>query len=306
LEANHALGIAAVHFGRFATAHEYLDQALALHSLEQHRHHAFVYGFDPAVSCMGYDSAALSYLGYPDQALKMTEAALALDEEVDHPFTSAMCRAGLAIAYHLRGDWQVCKEWAEACSTISRQYQFPHWLAWASALHGVALAGLGEAGNGIAEIRQGLEIHAAMGARLSRPTELGYLAEACLMGGQVEEGLAAVDDGLADIATRGEAWWEAVLHRLKGELLLSLPAADRAGAEASLRRSIAVAQRQEAKYFELQATNSLARCLLDQKRGAEIYEPLRSLYGSFSEGFETMAHKQANELLNLIRDSMVV
>ena len=50
----------------------------------QHRSLALIYGFDPAVSCLGVGAWALWYLGYPDQALQRSQAALALGEPSVH------------------------------------------------------------------------------------------------------------------------------------------------------------------------------------------------------------------------------
>ena len=81
---------------------------------------------------------------------------------------------------------------------------------------------LGEEAEGIQKIRHGLDIYRAQGSKLSLPTLLGHLAEACLFGGQAEEGLVAVEEAFVEVNNRGEAWWSAELQRLKGELLLSL------------------------------------------------------------------------------------
>ena len=44
--------------------------------------------------------------------------------------------------------------------------------------------------------------------------------------GQTEEGLATLDEALAAAHSSGERYWEAELHRLKGELLLRLEEAE--------------------------------------------------------------------------------
>jgi hypothetical protein len=49
---------------------------------------------------------------------------------------------------------------------------------------------------------------------------LGLLAEACKQIGLVEEGLEALTDAFTIIAQTADRYYEAELHRLKGELLL--------------------------------------------------------------------------------------
>src|SRR4029453_3164154 len=44
---------------------------------------------DPRIECLTYTAWTLSYLGYPDQALKRSQEVLALAEELSHPFSLA-------------------------------------------------------------------------------------------------------------------------------------------------------------------------------------------------------------------------
>jgi len=49
---------------------------------------------------------------------------------------------------------------------------------------------------------------------------LPLMASACEITGQVEEGLAFLDEALQIVKRTGERWFEAELHRHKGQLLL--------------------------------------------------------------------------------------
>jgi predicted ATPase len=55
---------------------------MALYAPEHHRAHAFLYGQDPAVSCLVYAAYTLWKLGYPDQARQRSQEALALAREL--------------------------------------------------------------------------------------------------------------------------------------------------------------------------------------------------------------------------------
>jgi predicted ATPase len=91
--------------------------------------------------------------------------------------------------------------------------------------------------------------------------------------------------------------YEAELHRLKGELLL-LTDAPHSDAEDLMRRAIAIAQRQEAKGWELRAATSLARLLRKQGRITEARDTLAPVYNWFTEGFEFPDLKDAKALLD--------
>jgi len=297
LEAHHVLGIALFHQGRFVFAKEHFDKAMVLYDPKQHSSHAYLYGYDPGVSCMSYSSMALCHFGYPDQALKKMQECIALAQEIDHKLSITYAQAVNAMIHQYRREATATQEWAEKAMALSEEYGFPHWLAWTNVLRGWALVMQGQSEKGIPQIRQGLEIHRNIGSRLSLPTELGHLAEACLSGDQTEEGLTAVEEALGEVHTRGEAWWSAELHRLKANLLLSLSNKNQAEAASCFREAVAVAKEQNTKYFELHATTSLARLLQNQGSIAEAKKMLSEIYNWFTEGFDTTPLKEARALL---------
>jgi tetratricopeptide (TPR) repeat protein len=72
------VGIILQLLGEFATARTYLEQAIALYDPRQYRSQAFLQPQDHEVAALSYIADALWYLGYPDQALKRSQEALAL------------------------------------------------------------------------------------------------------------------------------------------------------------------------------------------------------------------------------------
>lgn len=102
------------------------------------------------------------------------------------------------------------------------------------------------------------------------------------------------------VAETEERWCEAELHRLTGEMLLSLTTPNASKAEACYRSAIAVAQAQGAKMLELRAAASLARLWRDHGKCAEAYELLAPVYGWFSEGLGTSDLNEARLLLETV------
>ena len=80
----------------------------------------------------------------------------------------------------------------------------------------------------------------------------------------------------------GERFYEAELHRLKGELTLQANGRSTESsvkeAEACLRTAIDIAHKQEAKLFELRAATSLARLWQGQGKTVEARELLAPVY----------------------------
>jgi predicted ATPase len=156
----------------------------------------------------------------------------------------------------------------------------------------------GDATTGIAVIRQGLAQAEAARSRFLDPCHLALLAEALALAGKVDEGLAVLDEALANSAASGQKGTDAELHRLRGELARRSPRSDPAEAEASFRTALAIARKQGTRGYELRAATSLARMWGEQGRRGEARDLLAPLYGSFTEGFDTADLKDAKALLD--------
>jgi predicted ATPase len=135
---------------------------------------------------------------------------------------------------------------------------------------------------------------------LFEPCYLGLVVEAVTLAGEVEEGLAALDQALARSTESGERWYEAELHRLRGDLLCRLPRPDLDKAERSLRAALSIAQEQGTKGFELRVATSLARLLGDHERLDEARLLLAPIYGWFTESFAFADLKEAKALLTAL------
>jgi predicted ATPase len=136
---------------------------------------------------------------------------------------------------------------------------------------------------------------------LSRLTlYLGHYAAAHARFGQPEVGLDLLDDAIQTADKINERFFEAELYRLRGKILLTL--GRRSEAETGLRRALTIAQRQQARWWELRAATSLAKHWHDEGKYSEAYSLLQSIYGWFIEGFETTSLKDAEELLGELRD----
>jgi predicted ATPase len=151
---------------------------------------------------------------------------------------------------------------------------------------------------GLAQLRQGSPAWRATGAGLFEPYFLGLQAEAQGGFGAAEEGLDLAAKALDRVEETGERWFEAELHRITGELMLRLPKADPGAAETQFEHAAATARQQGAKPWELRAAMSMARLWRDQGKRDEARELLASVYGWFTEGFDTRDLKEAKALLD--------
>ena len=167
-------------------------------------------------------------------------------------------------------------------------------------LWGWALVEQGQREEGITQMRQGLAALKATGTELDRPRLLALLAEAYGSVGQTEAGLTTLTEALATAHKTGGLLWEAELHRLKGELLLTLSAEKHAEAETCFHQALDLAHRQQAKSLELRAAMSLARLWQQQGKRDDAYALLAPIYGWFTEGFDTADLQDAKALFEAL------
>jgi predicted ATPase len=280
--------------GAFTTGRAYFEKALALYDPADRASYAELLPTDERVTLRGQFSYVLACLGNLDQALRQSDVALDEARRLSHAPTLAIA---LGIAW-LTG-WLVRLEpgsllrVADERLALTTGHGLEHFRMWALIQRGWSLAGLGRADEGIPLVASGLR---GPGYISFRPGALTLLADACRMAGQWRAALAHLTEA-RDLAEETEArWFQAETLRLTGEVLLAT--GDPAGAEASYRDAIAIAQQQSAKLWELRAAMSLARLWRDQGKRGEARDLLAPVYGWFTEGFATKDLKDAKALLD--------
>lgn len=300
MPAHWALGNILYWMGEFLLAQQHLEQSMALYDRQYHHAHVLLYGQDQGVTCLSFQAWNLWHLGYPDQALKKSQEALALARKLAHPYSLVYAISWSAWVHLIRREWQKAQEQLEVKISLSAEQGFPFWVVVGNMFLGCTLSHQGRMDEGIALMRHGLENWRMIGAEVARPLNLAQLAEAYKETGQTEEGLDVVAEALAAVEKTRDAHWEAELYRLKGELLLKNEGEkmeDEPSPEACFLRAIEIARRQSAKSLELRAVMSLSR--LRQARGKkdEARQMLAEIYSWFTEGFDTLDLKEAAALL---------
>jgi predicted ATPase len=286
------------HLGRFAESRTHLEEGLALYNPARDRGSALVYALDTRVVCLFWLVHVLLAQGYPEQARARMGEALAYARELAHPYTLAYALS-VACIYHGRHQpGPEAREMADALVALAAEQGFPLPAAVGSVADGWLRTYEGPAEEAIARMRQGLADYRVTGAELWVPDFLSLLAQAYGWASRPAVGLELLAEALDRAAANGGCWLEAELHRLRGELLLASPDRNPVAAEAAFRRALMVARDQSAKLWELRAAASLAQLWRDQERPAEAHDLLASVYGWFTEGFDTPDLKDARLLLD--------
>jgi predicted ATPase len=238
-------------------------------------------------------SWCLWLLGYPDQGFMRSREAVELGESLSHLRTMGAGLRARAVFEQLRRDGPAARESAEALMSVSQGIGFPLLPPQATSIRGWALAQEGRLEEGISLMREGLS---ALSEAMFAPYFLVHLAEACGMAGAPDDALVVLDGARARIGSLGEYFYEAELHRVRGQLLLQCgEQADES--EAAFRLAVETARRQEGKSLELRATTSLAELWQGQGRNEQARDLLQPVYDWFTEGFDTKDLMDAKALL---------
>jgi predicted ATPase len=301
LQAHHAVWSTLIFSGELTLAMEHINAGHALYRSQEHHAQAFLYGgHDPGACCRNMSAWCLWLLGYPDQALQWSDEALTLAMQLRDPQTLAHTLFWNAPLHHLLRDSRTLARRVEALGALATEQAFLSYLADVDVLRGWVLAQGGQQEEGVARMRRGLaaRLGPSTGTMYIQPYLTSLLAEARADRDEASGALGLLLQALERVNQTEERWFEAELHRLKGEVLLKLPQTDPVQAEDCFRMAMAVAQGQRAKSLELRAATSLSRLWAEQGRRAEARDLLAPVYDWFTEGFDTLDLKDARKLLD--------
>jgi predicted ATPase len=309
LEAHLALGASWFYLGNPVLACTHLEHAIARYNPEQPHVLDYRYaGMDLGTAGLGYYAWALWLGGYPEQAHAQSAKALNLAQHLAHPYTLARTLYYDTVLGQLRRDAPAVRDQADAAITVATAQRFALVQALGPIMRGWAIAVQEHSTECLVQIRQGLDMYRSTGAEFQRPHLLTLLAETSGLLGQPEGGLAALEEALTLLQQTGEGYYEAELHRQRGELLLLRAARshldqdsrEQHEAEACFQHALNVSRQQQAKSFELRAAMSLARLWQRQGKRQEAYDLLAPIYGWFTEGFDTADLQEARAVLDVL------
>ena len=287
-------------FGRLASARRHLERAVALYDPAAHRALALDYVYDQRVVARDLLTCTLFVLGYPEQAEAQVRLAVAEAEALRHRASLAHALAFAGMLAQLRDDAAGVLGSAAAVRRLAEEQAIPFWAGLAAVLEGWAMGREGSPEVGAAAILRGLDALLSIGVRLFRPYHLALLADVEGRAGLCDAASVRVGEALREAEERGEWWYGAELHRLRGELALR-QGRDASAAEPAFRAALKLARHQAARAWELRAAVSLARLWADRGERRKAHELLTLTYGWFTEGFGTPDLREARALLDELR-----
>ncbi|MFZ2091598.1 MAG: hypothetical protein WAU99_07675, partial [Pseudolabrys sp.] len=285
--AHEALGFTLFAQGKFDAAHAELERSISLCEDSKASVYLDLAAHDPRVHVRSYDSMALWFLGYPDQALRICAEARRYADASQHPYSEAMERTISLRVRQFRGEAVIVASQVNTAIALCQEHEFVHYLAMALMLRGWASAQQGEFEKGIAEIREGLEKERATGALLFESYSLGLLADACIKNERYGQAFDALHQAQLRLDEENSGrFFAAEIYRLLGEThLRSNQNLDQA--EHYFSKGLKIARGQKAKSLELQLCLSIYDLYEQRQNADKCRSELGEIYGSFSEGFGT-------------------
>jgi class 3 adenylate cyclase/predicted ATPase len=289
-------GLDLMFVGSFALSRSHLEEALALYDPISAGILVHQVGLDIHATSQTRLGSVLFCLGFSDQALAQSNAAIAESRRQAHLPTLADSLVGGTRLLSLIGDDAGLDKRTKELVAVAVEQSFPYWIAAGRIFRGWLSIKISNLTEGMALLGDGIAAYRASGQQAWMPHYISLLAKAYEIGGQIEEALIAVDDALQTVERTGERWFEAELHRQKGQLTLKQGLSE--AAEELYLKALSIAQEQGAKMWELRAATSLARLWGKQGRLGEACDLLAPIYGWFTEGFDTPDLREARALLD--------
>jgi predicted ATPase len=247
------MGISLLFTGNIAESRAHYDQAIALYDPAEHRALATRFSHDAGVAVLSYRPFALWLLGYPEAALRDTDAALKDAREIGQAATLMYALAHAAIPNTLCGNRATATAQVQEVLALAEEKSAPHWRGFGMMTQGWLLALSGKASSAVQLITSGIAVYRSTGSTNWMPLRLSHLAMAHAGLDQFDDAWRCVGEAMTAVDTTNERWCEAEVQRVAGEIALMPREPDAAKAEAYFERALAVWREQQAKSWELRA-----------------------------------------------------
>jgi len=295
----HLVGFTCLWQGDFTDAQANLGEALSIYDPERDREATLSFGQDTGAAARAYMAIATWLLGEIGPARTLIEEAVAHAIETGHVPTLVNVHSFKARFEIIRGDAEAARREAEIVVELSQENALTLYTALGALQSAWARARLDAGDTAVTELRQALAAVIDQGSKAFVPFFQGLLAEIEAQG-HPEAALTRIDEALALAGETEEHWSDAFLHRLRGNILLKRDPANMMAAEDALLTSVAIAQQQKARSFELRAALDLARLYNSTSRAADAYALLASALKGFSPTAEFPEIAEAQTLVGAL------
>jgi predicted ATPase len=287
-------------------ARDHLGRMLAQYTPPVRRSHIVRFQVDQRVAARAVLARTLWLQGLPDQALHLARSNVEDARIADHgislsyALTYGACQVALCV-----GDLSTAEHFVTLLLEVSTRPGLRFWNDWGRYFFEGALAiRRGNVDSGLRLLRSALDTLGDRSNDMRYPVFMGEFAAALGMAGQVDQGLAAIEDALARSQRDSEHWCEPELLRIQGELrLLNGETGAARAAQQLFSAGLDCAHRQGALSWELRCATSLGRLWRNENRIQEAHLVLAPILARFAEGFATADLMTAQALLDELQET---
>ena len=271
---------------------------IRMYDIERHRHHRHVYGgHDPGICACGVGANAAWLTGHADEALSLSDRAIAISEKIEHPFSESLAWLWATQAAWGARNHELARERAEALLLVSEKHSFRQWMGLSMIINGACRVHAGATEFGLKLVEEGLDKQRLFG----QVTQQSYLdaiaATVHLQVGDSARALELLAQAVAVHAKTGAGVMHPETLRLHAEALFAAGQIDMAQAVAGIEAAVGLARQQGAIALEWRAISSLARLHAITGRDDKARELLRSYFLAPAEGFESPDLREGIQLL---------
>jgi class 3 adenylate cyclase/tetratricopeptide (TPR) repeat protein/ABC-type transport system involved in cytochrome c biogenesis ATPase subunit len=298
LIASFAAAMAYLWVGDYEKAAGYEKDALDAYDDERDKSLAWRYNHDPKTALWSWAAHRTWALGFPDQARKLSDAAVAHARIIGHPFNLCWTLGNSCNACVFRGDFDIVGSRIDELRYIAREQELTFLGTYMGSVLSALLAH--EKGDYEAAYREGKraeETWRSIGGRFFSPVIKAAMAHACLKLDRSDQAQDLAEQMVQEMEATGELMMAPEIYRTAA--LVHLETDESNGRAICLfDKSLALSRQQGTRSLELRTSISMAEYLVARSNKREALELLRPIHASFSEGHDTMDLKRARKILS--------
>jgi class 3 adenylate cyclase/tetratricopeptide (TPR) repeat protein len=246
-----ARGATRFYSGDFRGLLEHVRRVRAGYDFERHRPFAVTYGYDLLIQEILFEAHVAWMLGEAARAARIVEEADAHAARLGLPLMAPYLLIWGGAGLLYRREVPPALERIERGIALADAQGFGFWSACGRTWRGVALIEAGGLDQGLAALRDGLAAYTAIGAGVGVPYFKARLGHAAAQRGGKPEALRLLGEALDQVEVFNEGCWHAEILRLKALVLAGEPEPDPAAAGEALEQSLRVAEAQAAPAWRL-------------------------------------------------------
>lgn len=298
-----AMGSADFYCGKPRDALEELSSVITSDMSNDERAEALKFDVvDIKVASLGYASWAHWQLGNADEARRMSNKAMAIAKEINHPFSIAFSICFASWTHAFCGEMKRTFELAEEAFVLSKRHGFQFWIGWTEVMSAWSQAYIsGQYEAGIKQLSDGIADWKETRSRLGLSYFLYLQANLLNEHGEHDKAFGILEDATEFCDETEERFWLPELLRLRGEILFA-KSRDNAEESENLFTSAASTARDNGMIsLELRALTSLARLHHAMQVSSDAGAKLEALLDILQVGGTSIDQDNASHVLDMIK-----